>query len=183
MQWQETTTIWPSCRPDQVPGELQNAINAVMASEGVPARARLRYSDPQTAKWRVFDVVKIADDDDEGEGFNERLAAFAVSAAIHLATTKGWEAFEFQVQPTDGVRCEQVLGDHEAKVRALIDAAARKRSPTAARPHADDLEVAIARARSGGDERRHGLHHPAPTIRSLIAASESPLGATKPEVV
>jgi hypothetical protein len=106
-----------------------------------------------------------------------------VSAAIYLATTKGWEAFEFQVQPTDGVRCEQVLGDHEAKVRALIDAAARKRSPTAARPHADDLEVAIARARSGGDERRHGLHHPAPTIRSLIAASESPLGATKPEVV
>jgi hypothetical protein len=69
-----------------VPEELQNAINAVMAGEGVPARARLRYSDPQNAKWRVFDVVEIGDDDDDGEGFNQRLAAFAVSAAIHLAT-------------------------------------------------------------------------------------------------
>jgi hypothetical protein len=78
--------IWPSCRPDQVPEELQNAINGVMAGEGVPARARLRYSDPQNAKWRVFDVVEIGDDDDDGEGFNQRLAAFAVSAAIHLAT-------------------------------------------------------------------------------------------------
>jgi hypothetical protein len=67
-----------------------------------------------TAKWRVFDVVEIADDDDEGEGFNERLAAFAVSAAIHLATTKGWEAFEFQVQPTDGSdanRCSVIRGE------------------------------------------------------------------------
>jgi hypothetical protein len=175
--------IWPNCRPEQVPGEVQNAINAVMAGEGVPARARLRYRDPQNGKWRVFDTIEIDGDDDVGEGFNERLAAFAVSAAIHLATLQGWldrdghrcswgEGFDFQVQPTDGapsrqkltvklkarsrcavpqassrerarrsscrhhgrgphvrIGCEQVLGDHEAKLRALIDAAARERAP------------------------------------------------------
>jgi hypothetical protein len=89
MQWLKTTAIWPNCRPDQVPGELQNAINAVMAKDGVPVRARLRYRDPETAKWRVFDTVEIDDDEQSGEAFNERLGIFAISAAIHLATLYG----------------------------------------------------------------------------------------------
>jgi hypothetical protein len=46
------------------------------------------YRDPQMGKWRVFDTVEIEDDDDVGEGFNEPLATFAVSAA-HLATLQG----------------------------------------------------------------------------------------------
>jgi hypothetical protein len=91
MRWQDSAPIWPVCLYSEVSEEPQNAINAVMAKEGVPARARLRNRDPQNAKWRLFDDIEVAAADGEDRAFNETLATFAVSADIHLATTHGWD--------------------------------------------------------------------------------------------
>jgi hypothetical protein len=65
MDCQNSAPIWPICRNSEVPEELQNAINALMAKDGVPARARFRYRDPQNGKWGVFDTIEVEAADGE----------------------------------------------------------------------------------------------------------------------
>jgi hypothetical protein len=45
----------------------------------------------------AFDAIEVEGAGGENPALNETLATFVASAAIHLATTHGWEAFEFQV--------------------------------------------------------------------------------------
>jgi hypothetical protein len=54
---------------------------------------------PRSAKWQMgaFDAIEVEGAGGENPALNETLATFVASAAIHLATTHGWEAFEFQV--------------------------------------------------------------------------------------
>lgn len=51
-----------------------------------------------------------------------------------------------------------------------------------ARPHADDLEVAIARGRSVGHEQRKGLYHPGPDQHALDRAFGVALGRDEARV-
>jgi hypothetical protein len=114
-----------------------------------------------------------------------------VSAAIHLATTKGWEAFEFQVQPTDGAQYKSKsfyltppepddwdTTEHTERDRVAWLATPPGRSTASPNPaagcsscRARGQAPATGRARDQGTAMRGDADHPSPfSVKPLDGA-------------